>query len=136
MLAQSSIYSWTEGRVFGTRLPARINEDGKLVEHNNLMPRRCAVVTQIPSTRSADNVPMSEFGFDVKSFGADDLEAKDVDLAIYEHLHYMRRGGYGDTLIYVANALNNGFPLLDPDANWPYVLRSYTVTMAEKYIAA
>ena len=131
-----AIWSWTEGRIYEHRLPRDVWENGRKAKTGQLMPRRCVVVSQIPSSRSPDFLPVSNFQFDVKSFGTTDLEAKDVDLAVYEQLHFGERCIHGDTLILASNAVNNGLFMLDPDTDWPYVLRTYSVVMGEQYVAA
>lgn len=131
LLSNRPVRAWTEGRIFANRLP-----ESEAVH----MPRRCAVLTEIPSPRAADYIPQATFQFDIKSYGVagrqDFIEAKNVDAAIYQALHPARRGIYDGGLIQVASALNNGYPLLDPDTDWAYILRTYSVTMGETYVTA
>ena len=117
------VSSWTEGRIYAAEL-SKSEITGQ--------PRRLVLITQVPAPHDQGYVPVQNPSFDTKCYAETHYEAGELDSIVYERLHYMNREIHRNGLIFYVRATTTGMHLRDPDADWPYFLRSYTSMIGEQ----
>jgi hypothetical protein len=123
LIEDAEVSGEVEGRVFVDDLPSVENER---------MPRKAVML------RSAGGEAMSGYNHnltlrvDVLSFGGTRYEAGQVDLAVTEAIHYLKRKVVNNTLLHsvVINGGSQTFKMAD--TGWPVKMRSVIVRASLK----
>lgn len=122
LLADPEVATYVDTRVFVAELP---------VGETPHMPRGAVVLSEAGGRGSRGFARIGDTRVDVRSYGADFIEAWRVHAAVHEVLKQLRRSRVGDALLYTVTVEGGPLRLREPQVEWPLVLRTYGVTAAE-----
>jgi hypothetical protein len=124
LLGTGDVIALVQERIFAPEVPQGEADD---------MPRKCAVLRPAGGGILTSNsyMQLGDPRIDIFSYGETPYEADRVHRAVYGALKQMRRNVQGEALLHWAKPSTAGLPLRDPDTEWPYVLSSWQVLVAE-----
>ncbi len=110
------------GKIFGAELPDTEAEN---------MPQKCIVIVSSGGPEDRGFIRAETRRVDLKCYGRTPIEADAVYLAAKNALKQMDGNVQGNTLLYSATLAGGPVQLRDGDQDWPLVLGTFNVFVAE-----
>lgn len=104
-------------------------------DQDDLMPRKCFVVSAAGGPGAGGFLPDARQRLDVRFYGATHDEAMEIAVTGHSFLKNLRRTVAGVVLIRGFEPSSGFLTLRDGDARWPLVLRSYLLSYDERAVA-
>ena len=122
LLSNNEVSALVDDRVFVAELPES--------EHG-AMPRACVLLMEAGGAMIFDYEHLSIPRFDIFCYGKNRMESAEVDAAVWDALHYLRRANVANTLVYSVNV--GGRRLFKvADTGWPVSHRACQVLASIK----
>lgn len=118
LLSDTDVNYLTGGRVYVEDIP-----DSEIVN----MPRACLVIRANGGIEQNDFGPIAVPRYDLWSYGADRIEAAEVDRAVWDYLHYVDNVEENNTLIHTVILSGGPRSAKEPGTEWPVQIRTCTV---------